>query len=42
VAAELLAVGIAPRDAALDPVELASWTATARAVLNLHEAFGRY
>jgi mono/diheme cytochrome c family protein len=41
-AAELLAVGIAPRDAALDPVELASWTATARAVLNLHEAFGRY
>jgi hypothetical protein len=41
-AAELLAVGIAPRDESLDPVELASWTATARAVLNLHETFGRY
>jgi hypothetical protein len=41
-AAELLAVGIAPRAATFDPVELASWTATARAVLNLHETFGRY
>jgi len=41
-ATELLAVGIAQRDDSLDPVELASWTATARAVLNLHETFGRY
>jgi len=38
----LLAVGIAPRDEALDPGELAAWTATARAVLNLHEAIARY
>jgi len=41
-AADLLAVGIAPRDESLDPVELAAWTATARAVLNLREAIGRY
>jgi mono/diheme cytochrome c family protein len=41
-ARELLGVGIAPRDALLDEVELAAWTATARAVLNLHEAIGRY
>ena len=41
-AAELLAVGIAPRDESLDPAELAAWTATARAVLNLREAIGRY
>ena len=38
----LLAVGLAPRDTSLDDVELAAWTATARAVLNLHEAIGRY
>jgi len=41
-AAELIAVGLAARDKSIDPVELASWTATARAVLNLHEAIGRY
>lgn len=38
----LLGVGVAPRDTSLDDVELAAWTATARAVLNLHEAIGRY
>jgi mono/diheme cytochrome c family protein len=38
----ILAVGLAPRDTSLDEVELAAWTATARAVLNLHEAIGRY
>jgi hypothetical protein len=38
----LLAVGVAPRDTSLDDVELAAWTATARAVLNLHEAIARY
>ena len=37
-AAELLAVGIAPRDKNLDERELAAWAATSRAVLNLHEA----
>jgi mono/diheme cytochrome c family protein len=41
-AGKLLAVGIAPHDKSLDPVELAAWTATARAVLNLHEAIARY
>ena len=41
-AGELLAVGIAPRDKTLDPVELAAWTTAARAVLNLHEAIARY
>ena len=41
-AAELLAVGIAPRDESLDTAELAAWTAIARAVLNLREAIGRY
>ncbi len=41
-ARELLAVGIAPRDTSLDDLELAAWTATARAVLNLHEAIARY
>ena len=39
---KLLAVGIAARDASLDPIELAAWTAAARAVLNLHEAIARY
>jgi mono/diheme cytochrome c family protein len=41
-AGELLAVGIAPRDTTLDPIELAAWTTAARAVLNLHEAIARY
>ena len=41
-ATDLLAVGIAPRDTSLDPAELAAWTATARAVLNLHETIARY
>ena len=41
-ATALLGVGIAPRDESLDPIELAAWTATARAVLNLHEAIARY
>jgi hypothetical protein len=41
-AAALLGVGNAPRDQALDPIELAAWTATSRAVLNLHEAIARY
>jgi mono/diheme cytochrome c family protein len=40
-AGELVAVGIAPREKSLDPVELAAWTATARAVLNLHETITR-
>jgi mono/diheme cytochrome c family protein len=39
---KLLAVGIAPLDATLDPRELAAWTSAARAVLNLHEAIARY
>jgi mono/diheme cytochrome c family protein len=41
-AGKLLAVGIAPRDTSLDPIELAAWTTAARAVLNLHEAIARY
>jgi len=41
-AGQLLAVGIAPRDTTLDPIDLAAWTAAARAVLNLHEAIARY
>lgn len=41
-ARQLLATGMAPRDESLDVGELASWTATARAVLNLHEAYARY
>ena len=41
-AAGLLATGIARRNDAVDAVELAAWTATARAVLNLHETFARY
>lgn len=42
LARELLGVGIAPREKSLDEKELAAWTATARAVLNLQEAIGRY
>jgi len=41
-ATKLLAVGISPRNDSIDPAELAAWTATARAVLNLREAIGRY
>jgi hypothetical protein len=41
-ATELLAVGISPRNESIDPAELAAWTATARVVLNLREAIGRY
>lgn len=41
-ATALLQVGIASRDETLDPTELAAWTATARVVLNLREAIGRY
>jgi mono/diheme cytochrome c family protein len=41
-AGALLGVGIAARDRSLDETELAAWTATARAVLNLHETIGRY
>ncbi len=41
-ARQLLGVGLAPRHTSLDEAELAAWTATARAVLNLHEAIGRY
>jgi hypothetical protein len=41
-AVALIGVGIAPRDKGLDESELAAWTATARAVLNLHEAIARY
>ncbi|MFM1904236.1 MAG: hypothetical protein RLZZ440_2136, partial [Planctomycetota bacterium] len=35
-------VGLAPRNGDLDELELAAWTATARAVLNLHESIARY
>ncbi|MFM8635420.1 MAG: PSD1 and planctomycete cytochrome C domain-containing protein [Planctomycetia bacterium] len=41
-AGALLATGIAPRDTTLNEIELAAWTAAARAVLNLHEAIARY
>jgi hypothetical protein len=41
-ARDLLAVGISPLDGDLAQVELAAWTATARAVLNLHESIARY
>ena len=41
-ARDLLAVGLAPRNGDLDELELAAWTATARAVLNLHESIARY
>ncbi len=37
----LLGVGAAPVPAELDPVELAAWTAAARVVLNLGEAYTR-
>jgi hypothetical protein len=40
-ASELLAVGQAPVDSKCDPIELASWTGVARALLNLHEVITR-
>jgi len=40
-AAALLETGLAPVPANLDPVELASWTAVTRAVLNLSETITR-
>jgi hypothetical protein len=42
LAAELLRVGGYPVPPGLDAPELASWTAVARAVLNLHETITRY
>jgi|TARA_B100000405_G_C16613395_1_gene384948 ABC-type nitrate/sulfonate/bicarbonate transport system substrate-binding protein len=36
-AKKLLQVGLAPADASLDPLELASWTMVSRAILNLGE-----
>lgn len=41
-AQQLLNTGLAPVDQSLDQVELASWTAAARTILNLHEAITRY
>lgn len=38
----LLAVGIAPRTAGADPVELAAWTTVCRVLLNLHETVTRF
>ncbi|MBL8842689.1 MAG: PSD1 domain-containing protein [Planctomycetes bacterium] len=38
---ELLAIGVAPLARAIDPVELAAWTAVARVLLNLHEGITR-
>lgn len=38
---KLLAVGLAPFDPELDQVEIAAWTAVARAVLNLNETMTR-
>ncbi len=40
-AAAVLRVGIASRDDSLDEIDLAAWTAAARAVLNLHETISR-
>ena len=40
-AAELLSVGLSPRDESLDPVEHASWAELCRALLNLHETITR-
>ncbi|MCB1091971.1 MAG: DUF1553 domain-containing protein, partial [Verrucomicrobiae bacterium] len=40
-AKKLLTVGIAPVPGGLDPVELASWTAVTRAILNLSETMTR-
>ncbi len=38
---QLLAIGIAPRVPELDPIEVASWTSVARAILNLSETTSR-
>ncbi len=38
----LLAIGIAPRPAQADAVELAAWTCLCRVILNLHESFTRF
>lgn len=40
-ARKILAIGLAPNPADLDPVEVAAWTQTARVLLNLHEAITR-
>ena len=40
-AKKVLTVGAAPADAAIDPVELASWTSVARTIMNLHETITR-
>ncbi len=41
-AARFLGIGIATVPEGLDPIELASWTQTARLLLNLHESITRY
>jgi Protein of unknown function (DUF1553) len=41
-ASRLIAVGISPNPAGIDPIELAAWTSLARALLNLHETITRY
>jgi mono/diheme cytochrome c family protein len=40
-AEKLLAVGLTPRPADADPVELASWTIVARAILNMNDTITR-
>lgn len=40
-ARKLLAVGLAPADKNLNPVELAAWTFVARAIFNMHEMVTR-
>jgi hypothetical protein len=40
-AKEFLTVGLRPAPADLPPAELASWTAVARTILNLHETISR-
>ncbi len=40
-AAALLATGLAPAPAEIDPVELAAWTSVARVLLNLQETLSR-
>jgi hypothetical protein len=41
-AAGLLAVGLAPNPAGLDPTEHAAWVSVCRTLLNLHETITRY
>jgi hypothetical protein len=38
---ELLSIGLTPKPKRIDPIELASWTIVARAVLNLNEVYTR-